>query len=139
MADQRILDAIPHRSPMLLIDEIESIESDKITCLKSFDADEYFFQGHFPGNPIVPGVILCECAAQSGAVLLFHANQGLENQTPLLTRMSDVKLKKVIKPGDQISISVSLDEQISTAFLMSAQIRIAGKLAVSLKFTCTTQ
>ena len=70
---EKILAAIPHRPPMLLLDEIVSQDSESIVCRKRFSGDEFFFQGHYPDQPIVPGVILCECGAQAGAVLsLIH-------------------------------------------------------------------
>ena len=138
MIDPRITDSIPHRPPMLLIDSIEQLESNSITCSKTFRADEYFFQGHFPDHPVVPGVILCECAAQAGAVLLFqNAGNDADGTTPLLTRMSNVRFKQMIEPNDVILIEVKLDEQISTAWLMSARIRKNNKLAASVNFTCT--
>lgn len=138
MIDPRITDSIPHRPPMLLIDSIEQLESDSIVCSKTFSGEEYFFQGHFPDNPVVPGVILCECAAQAGAVLLFQkADNDAQGATPLLTRMSDVRFKQMVEPNDAISIEVKLDEKISTAWLMAAKIRKNSKLAASLNFTCT--
>ena len=70
MTLKTIQDAIPHRAPMLLLDEVVEQTEDTIICRKTFREDEYFFQGHYPGAPLVPGVILCEVAMQAGAVLL---------------------------------------------------------------------
>ena len=70
MTREMIEQAIPHRPPMLLIDEVLERSEDRIICGKTFQADEFFFQGHYPGKPITPGVILCESAMQAGAVLL---------------------------------------------------------------------
>ncbi len=125
---------------MLLIDSIKSIDHDSIICTKQFRADEFFFQGHFPENPIVPGVILCECAAQAGAVFLrLSQDQDHEDGSslPLLTRVSDVRFKQMIVPGDTIEIQAGLEEQISSAFCMWAKIRKHDKLAASVKFVCT--
>ena len=70
MTTKEILDAIPHRKPMLLVDEIVSRTENEIVCRKTFHEDEFFVQGHFPDQPIVPGVIQCECCLQAGAILL---------------------------------------------------------------------
>ena len=90
---EKIHAAIPHRSPMLLVDEIVSQNEKEIVCRKSFSGDEFFFQGHYPDQPLVPGVILCEATVQAGAVLLSELAKELTGK-PVLTRMGDVKFKK---------------------------------------------
>ena len=129
---------IPHREPMLLVDEIISITDDQITCSKEFRADEYFFQGHYPEPPIVPGVILCEAAMQAGAALLSAklANDAAPG-VPVATRINDVRFKKIISPGDRIEIHVTLDDQVSSAFFMTARVTLDGKMAVRFTFACT--
>ena len=68
MKQPEITAAIPHRPPMLLVDEVVELTEQRIVARKTFRAGEYFFQGHYPGKPIVPGVILCECGMQAGAM-----------------------------------------------------------------------
>ena len=92
MTQQAIQAAIPHRPPMLLVDEIAEQSEDAIVCLKTFQPDEYFFQGHYPGYPLVPGVILCESAMQAGAILLASHLEGKQG-VPVATRMNNVKFK----------------------------------------------
>lgn len=136
MSLETIHAAIPHRAPMLLVDEILSQEEDSIVCKKTFREDEFFFQGHYPDQPIVPGVILCEATVQSGAVLL---SSKMKQQTgvPVLTRMSDVKFKNMVKPGDSIEMSVKIDEIVSTAYYLTGVAKVGGKVAARLSFTCT--
>ncbi len=123
---------IPHREPMLLLDSVVELEDRRILCRKQFRENEFFHQGHYPGNPIIPGFILCEAAAQAGAVL---AGAKLSpDATPLLTRVNDVKFKQVVRPGDTVDISVTLDEELGNAKYFSAQVKINGKPAVSLTF-----
>lgn len=122
---------------MLLVDEIVSQDEKSIVCRKTFRADEYFFDGHYPDNPIVPGVILCESAVQSGAILLAEVLAESKDMVPVLTRMGDVKFKTMVKPGDVVENSVTIDEIVSTAYYMTAQVRCNGKLAVRLSFTCS--
>jgi len=121
---------------MLLVDEIVSREEDSIVCRKSFRGEEYFFQGHYPDQPIVPGVILCEATVQSGAILL---SSKLEQQSgvPVLTRMSDVKFKNMVRPGDTIEMSVKIDDIVSSAYYLTGVAKIDGKVAARLSFTCT--
>lgn len=136
MTQREILAAIPHRSPMLLVDEIVSQTEQEIVCRKTFHADEFFFQGHYPGHPLVPGVILCECAMQAGAVLLskfIEPGAGV----PVATRLNDVKFKKMIRPGDTIELTITLNERVSSAFFLSAKVTCQDKLAVRFDFACT--
>ena len=129
--------AIPHREPMLLVDEVLSRGEDSIVCQKTFHAHEHFVQGHYPDQPIVPGVILCESVVQSGAVLLASKITVGEGVVPVLTRMNDVRFKKMVVPGDTIEISVKIDEVVSTAFYLTGIAKLDGKVAVRLSFTCT--
>ena len=132
----QIKHAIPHRAPMLLVDAILEQNENSIVCQKRFRADEYFFQGHYPDFPLVPGVILCECAAQTGAILLASIvppGAGV----PVLTRMNDVKFKTMVRPGDTIEMHVRLDEVVSNAFFLTGQVKVGGKLAVRLSFACS--
>ena len=133
---EQIHAAIPHRAPMLLVDEIVSHSDKEIVCRKSFSGDEYFFQGHYPEQPIVPGVILCESTVQAGAVLLSQLTAGTDG-VPVLTRMSDVKFKKIIKPGDTIELNVKLDEVVSNAYYLTGIAKCDGKVAARLGFTCS--
>ncbi len=131
-----ILNAIPHRPPMLLVDEIVEQGEDTILCRKTFRADEFFFQGHYPNQPIVPGVILCEAAMQAGAILLsrFVADG---SGVPVATRLNDVKFKKMIRPGDTIEMAVKLNERLADAFFLQAKVTCEGKVAVRFDFACT--
>lgn len=124
---------IPHRPPMLLLDRVLEMDEQSICCEKTFRDDDFFVQGHYPGNPIVPGFILCEAAAQAGAVLA--ASRQAFDGTPLLARVNDVKFKQVVRPGDQIKIQASLDQQLSSALYFSARVLLHDRLAVSLNFT----
>lgn len=136
MSLEAIHAAIPHRAPMLLVDEIVNQEEDSIVCRKSFRAEEYFFQGHYPDQPIVPGVILCEATVQSGAILLSSKMKQYSG-VPVLTRMSDVKFKNMVRPGDTIEMSVKIDEIVSSAYYLIGVAKVDGKVAARLSFTCT--
>lgn len=136
MTKDQILSAIPHRPPMLLLDEIVEQTEDRIVCRKKFAADEHFLQGHYPGNPIVPGIVLCECAMQSGAVLLSTKADAADGEVPVATRMNDVKFKRIVRPSDTVEIEVTLNEQLASAFFLTGKVTVDGKLAARLDFAC---
>lgn len=135
--DAEIASRIPHRPPMLLVDEIVSEDDTSIHCRKTFRSDEFFVQGHYPDQPIVPGVILCECGAQSGALFLAKRIEGDVEGVPVLTRIGEARFKNMVKPGDSIDIHVQLDEQLAQAYFMTAKLLVEGKVAVRFQFACT--
>jgi 3-hydroxyacyl-[acyl-carrier-protein] dehydratase len=137
MSKQAIYDAIPHREPFLLVDEIVAQDDARIECTKTFSGDEDFFRGHYPGHPLVPGVLLCEAAMQAGAILLARHMAGMEDRVPVATRINDVRFKRMVRPGDTIRIEVALNERLADAFFLSAKVTVDGKLAVRFDFACT--
>ena len=142
MSTDEIERLIPHRKPMLLVDEIVSRSESKIVCKKTFHADEFFVQGHFPGQPIVPGVIQCECCLQAGAILLAadafgESGTQTEGNVPVATRMDSVKFKRMVRPGDTVEIQVTLNDQVSNAYFLTGKMLVSGKLAARLDFACS--
>lgn len=135
MSLEQILAAIPHRPPMLLLDEIVEWDEKRIVCKKTFQADEWFFQGHYPDFPIVPGVILCEAAMQAGAVLLSKHVTG--EGVPVAGRLNDVKFKRMIRPGDTVFLESILDERMGDAFFLSGKVSIGGRPAATLNYVVT--
>ena len=136
MSRAEIEAAIPHRGPMLLVDEIAEREADRIVCRKTFRAEEFFFQGHYPDHPLVPGVILCEAAMQAGAILLSEFVQDAAG-VPVATRLNQVKFKQMVRPGDTVQLAVQLKDRLSDAFFLEAKVTCHGRLAVRLEFACT--
>ncbi|MFP6750912.1 MAG: 3-hydroxyacyl-ACP dehydratase FabZ family protein [Pirellulaceae bacterium] len=140
MTREQILAAIPHRPPMLLLDEITESGNDTIVCGRTFSGEEFFFQGHFPDAPIVPGVILCEMALQAGAVLLarqYQEGRAEEGELPLATRLNNVKFKRMVRPGDTVQVAVQIRERLANAFFLSARLTCEEELTASLDFACT--
>jgi 3-hydroxyacyl-[acyl-carrier-protein] dehydratase len=137
MSRQQIYDAIPHREPFLLVDEIVDWADARIVCTKAFTGEEDFFAGHYPGRPLVPGVLLCEAAMQCGAILLSRHLAQAHGKVPLATRMGDVRFKRVVRPGETIRIEVELNERLADAFFLKAKVTVDGKVAVRFEFACT--
>lgn len=128
--------AIPHRLPMRLLDEIVSQDEQRIVCKKTFSPEDFFVQGHFPDYPIVPGVIQCECCLQAGAVLLSRLAPRGDGMVPVATRMDGVKFKKIVRPGDTITIDVTLNDHVGNAFFLTGKVLLDDKLAARLDFAC---
>ena len=137
MTRQQILDAIPHRDPFLLVDEIVAWEEDRIVCTKTFSGREDFFAGHYPGFPLVPGVLLCEAAMQAGAILLSRHFAAVEGKVPVATRINQVRFKRMVRPRETLRMAVELTERLADAFFLKARVTVGGRLAVSFEFACT--
>ena len=139
---QEIYRAIPHRPPFLWIDSIISCDATTIVTEKFVAPDLDIFTGHYPGYPIMPGVLLCEAVFQTGA--LFMAKmlqksghiQASRRQTPVLTRIKEAKFKREVKPGDTIRMHVSLDENIGNAWFFKGKVVVDSKTAVKVAFGC---
>lgn len=99
---------LPHRYPFLLVDKITEMEEGKrITGIKNVTINEPFFQGHFPGNPIMPGVLICEALAQVGAVLLLGMEEN-KGKLGVFTGISNFKFRKQVVPGDVLELKAEL-------------------------------
>ncbi len=130
MSRQQIYDAIPHRPPFLLVDEIIDRTEKRIECTKVFTGEEDFFAGHYPGYPLVPGVLLCEAAMQCGAILLSRQLDAGDGKVPVATRINDVRFKRMVRPGETIRMEVELKERLANAFFLKAKVTVGGKVAV---------
>ena len=143
MTRQEILAAIPHRDPFLLVDEIVERTDTRIVGRKTFTGKEWFFAGHYPDFPLVPGVLLCEAAMQCGAILLSPllfgtgARAAVRGKVPVATRMNDVRFKRMVRPGETIVMEVELTERLADAFFLKAKVTVDGKVAVRFEFACT--
>lgn len=134
-----ILAAIPHRPPFLFVDEIESWTDSEIVCKYRFKEDEYFFQGHYPNSPIVPGVLLCESAMQAGAVFMTRllSEDEAGGKVPVVGRMNDVKFKRLVRPGETIEQRVSLKEKMMNVYILRAKVTCERQTAVMFEFAVT--
>jgi 3-hydroxyacyl-[acyl-carrier-protein] dehydratase len=134
-----IFSLIPHRAPFLWVDKIISYAGDTIETEKTIPADLDVFIGHYPDNPIMPGVLLCEAIFQSGALLMGKKmkSQVSEPQLlPVLTRINSAKFKRNVLPGDVVRITVQLTESVSSVSFFKGNMKVDGKTAVQVDFAC---
>ena len=129
---------IPHRPPFLFVDRIIEINSDNATCELKVREDFDIFRGHYPNNPIFPGVLSCEAVFQTGAIFLSEKLGGdalsSNSATPVLSRIRDARFKRMIKPGDLIEIRVFLIEQIGKFYNLRGEVRSGEKIMTTVSF-----
>ena len=135
---ETILRTIPHRPPFLFIDEILEVRPDGVVCQRTIRKEEPQFQGHYPGNPIMPGVLLCEACFQAGAIYLARqmeaSGTSLKEVTPVLARICDARFKQMVKPGDALTIDVAMKETVSKFHFMKGKVLKSGKPALVIEF-----
>jgi 3-hydroxyacyl-[acyl-carrier-protein] dehydratase len=128
-----IMAILPHRDNMLLIDEA-AVEDGKARGKYHVRGDEWFLKGHFPGNPVVPGVILCEILAQSACVLLAEGATA-DGATPFFTGLDNVKFKTPVKPGDTLETECVITKARPPFYFAEGQGTVNGKLCVKAEFS----
>lgn len=114
----KIKEIIPHRYPFLLVDRIVECSSDAIVGIKNVSVNEPFFQGHFPNDPIMPGVLILEAMAQTGGVLVFTLWPELKDKPFYFAGLDKVRFRKPVRPGDRLVMKVKLQKQRSGFFKM---------------------
>lgn len=120
-----ILAALPHRYPFLLVDRVLEITGDtRIVALKNVSINEPFFQGHFPGHPIMPGVLILEALAQAGGVLLLRELPDPQSKVVYFMTLDAVKFRRPVVPGDQLRLEVDVVQN------RGRTVRLAGKAVV---------
>jgi 3-hydroxyacyl-[acyl-carrier-protein] dehydratase len=134
---QEIMDFLPHRYPFLLIDRIVEFERAKrVVAIKNVTMNESYFQGHFPGAPLMPGVLIIEAMAQAGAVLMLSEMEDRHSKLAVFTGIDGAKFRRSVTPGDQIRIEVDVVSFRSRAGKMEGKAYVEGKLACQATLTC---
>jgi 3-hydroxyacyl-[acyl-carrier-protein] dehydratase len=138
---QRILKLLPHRYPFLMIDKVRELEPKKrVVTIKNVSNNEPQFQGHFPGRPIMPGVLILEAFAQSAVVMMLAADADApENQVYYYLGIDDARFKKPVIPGDQLELEVTFDRAIRGIGKFNCVARVAGEVVAEASIMCTIQ
>lgn len=132
MTQEEIKHIIPHRDHMLLVQEAV-VEGETAHAKYHISGEEFFLKGHFPGNPVVPGVILCEMMAQGACVLL--ADLATADMTPMFTSLDKVRFKNPVRPGDTFESESRVIKHKGPFYWCSAKGSVNGKLCVTAEFS----
>ncbi len=136
LTTEEIMRILPHRYPMLLVDRIlECDDRERIVGLKNVTANEPFFQGHFPGVPVMPGVLQIEAMAQTGGILLARS-AGLSGFVPYFMTVDKAKFRRVVRPGDQMRIEARVVAVRGRAFKFAARVLVDGEVASEAEIMC---
>ncbi len=134
MTIEEIKKYIPHRFPFLLVDRVLELEDERIVTLKNVTANENFFNGHFPGAPIMPGVLQVEALAQSGAIMLMKNKVGdPEKNLMVFTGINRTKFRKSVVPGDQLRMEVKLKNMRRNFITMDGVSTVDGNVVCELE------
>lgn len=136
---EEILKYLPHRHPFLLIDRVvEFEEGQSLTALKNVTMNEPFFTGHFPGRPVMPGVLILEALAQAGAVLAYKSTNTLPSDGVLylFAGIDNARFRRVVIPGDQLRLEVKLIRSKQDIWKLGAAAYVDGELACSADLLC---
>ena len=133
---EEILNLLPHRYPFLLVDKILEQEENKIVGVKNVTINEPFFQGHFPGHPIMPGVLIIEAMAQTGGVLIFSKEEN-KGKIPLFAAIDKARFKKPVYPGDQLIIKVEILKMLRGVAKAKAEAYVGGNLVAKAELMFT--
>jgi 3-hydroxyacyl-[acyl-carrier-protein] dehydratase len=133
---QRIMEMIPHRDPFLMIDKVvDVVKNERATGIKNVSPDEYYFRGHFPARPVMPGVLIIEAMAQTAAVLVVHT-LGPESEGKLVYFMSvdNARFRRPVAPGDVIHVHVVKQRNRGNVWKFEGEAKVNGRLCAEAVF-----
>jgi len=133
---REIIRRLPHRYPFLLVDRVdELVDGERIVAVKNVTANEPFFAGHFPGHPIMPGVLICEALVQAGGLLASCSKDGLPpDHAVVLAGLEHVRFRRPVVPGDQLRLEVELVHKRRPLWKMKGRARVDGQIAAEAEF-----
>jgi 3-hydroxyacyl-[acyl-carrier-protein] dehydratase len=135
---ERIASILPHRYPFLLVDRVIELEpSKRLVALKNVTFNEPFFQGHFPGHPVMPGVLIIEALAQASGLLIGLSGAGVKGDKLFyLAKVNDARFNRPVVPGDQLRLEVQLKRMIKSMGIFIARALVDGQEVASCELMC---
>ncbi len=133
---ERVLEMIPHRDPFLMIDKvIDAVANERATGIKEVTADEYYFKGHFPSRPVMPGVLIVEAMAQTAAVLVVHTlGREAEGKLVYFMTIDEARFRRPVVPGDRLLIHVTKQRNRRNVWRFEGKAEVAGHLVAEAVF-----
>jgi 3-hydroxyacyl-[acyl-carrier-protein] dehydratase len=133
---ERVLEMIPHRDPFLMIDKVvDAVANERATGIKDVTADEYYFKGHFPARPVMPGVLIVEAMAQTAAVLVVHTlGREAEGKLVYFMTIDEARFRRPVVPGDRLLIHVTKQRNRRNVWRFEGKAEVDGHLAAEAVF-----
>ena len=133
-----IMERLPHRYPLLMLDRVVEFEPNvRIVASKNVTINEEFFQGHFPSQPLMPGVLILEAIAQAGGLLVLPVDGSAAGKTFYLVAIEHAKFRRTVVPGDQLKVTVTLSKARANFRKLSGRAEVDGQLAAEAELTLT--
>jgi len=129
-----VKDFLPHRDPMLFVDRVIALDENSITIESDVDPEAEYFKGHFPGMPIMPGVLIVETVAQAGALLVSLTRGLTDDKFIAFSNVDAVKFRRPVEPGEMITVEVEIEKIRLPFYKFTGTAKVDGKVAASLKF-----
>ncbi len=138
---QKVMEFLPHRYPFLLIDRVlECKPAEKLVALKNVSINEPFFQGHFPNQPLMPGVLILEAMAQGTGLLSFCSmGEDHRNKLYMLVGVDNARFRGQVIPGDQLKLTVTLKRHVRTIWMYEGKAEVNGDVVAEAEFMCSAQ
>jgi 3-hydroxyacyl-[acyl-carrier-protein] dehydratase len=137
-----VLAHLPQRYPVLMVDRVREFEPNKrLVALKNVSANEPYFEGHFPGRPIMPGVLILEAMAQAAGILVFRSQGSKPDRDSVYyyVGIDNARFKRPVVPGDQLEVEVLFERQLRTIYKFSCTARVAGEVVAEATILCAVQ
>uniref|UniRef100_A0A7V3ZVM5 3-hydroxyacyl-[acyl-carrier-protein] dehydratase FabZ n=1 Tax=candidate division WOR-3 bacterium TaxID=2052148 RepID=A0A7V3ZVM5_UNCW3 len=127
---EKIKEILPHRAPFLFLDKVLELKDNKVIALKQVSYNEWFFSGHFPNFPIMPGVLMLEAMAQASGILIYQSlTEKEEDLIPLFLGVEKARFRKMVKPGDTLIIEAEIKNKLGKIYKVIGNIKVNNELA----------